>query len=396
MLANFRTFDTPVRAFLMASFFMGLTNGLFDAVYNFYLAARGIDKTQTGHIYAAAMLMMAGALIPFILLSRKLSQTRLLMFGAFLFALPLLALPFLTSVAANAFTLGLMSSGMIALLSLGNALTGGHVHQHQRTVLFSGFFMAYLGAAMLGSFFVSALMRYSRLSAMTNYQLVILLAFASAVVMIFYRRTSTQGLSIAKTQNTIVNQSFPVEWRNFVLLFVASALLGGSITLVFRFLNIVLSLAYQLNVSDIALVMGADKIISIIGAILAPILVKKWSIKPTIALMGALTFLCIYTQSLQLSLFVFVVLHLLRLFLNYSLMPLLDTLAITGFSRTRTLLATSVRQLAFYLGGALSALLFGYLLELGRWQTALVCAASMSLVGAILLTFITEEKEKLL
>jgi MFS family permease len=393
MFSNFKIFDSPTKAFLMASFLMGLTNGLFDAVYNFYLAARGIDKTQTGYIYAASMLMMASALIPFILLSRKLSQTRLLMFGAFLFALPLLALPFLTSVVANAFTLGLMSSGMIALLSLGNALTGAHVPQHQRTVLFSGFFIAYLGAAMLGSFFVSILMRYSGLSPMANYQLVILLAFTASLFMIFYRRASIQGLSVAYTKSANSSQPTPIEWRNFALLFTAAAMLGGSITLVFRFLNIVLNLAYQLNVSDIALVMGLDKIVSIIGAIMAPILVKRLSIKHTVIFIGALTFICIYIQSLHLTLLVFVIFHFLRLFLNYSLMPLLDTLAITGFNSNRTLLATSVRQLAFYLGGALSALLFGYLLELGRWQTTLLCAASMAFVGAILLTFITEKKE---
>lgn len=55
MFEDIKKFSITARYFLIATFLMGLSNGMFDAVYNFYLEARGIDKTATGFIYAVAM-----------------------------------------------------------------------------------------------------------------------------------------------------------------------------------------------------------------------------------------------------------------------------------------------------------------------------------------------------
>lgn len=50
MFGRIKHFDPIVLHFLIATFLMGLSNGMFDAVYNFYLEARGIDKTAIGYI----------------------------------------------------------------------------------------------------------------------------------------------------------------------------------------------------------------------------------------------------------------------------------------------------------------------------------------------------------
>ncbi|MDG0800125.1 MFS transporter [Pectobacterium polaris] len=388
MLKEIEKFSPAVRNFLIATFLMGLSNGMFDAVYNFYLEIRGIDKSDTGHIYAIAMIMMAAAVVPLIYLSKKVSQKSLLIYSSFIYAFPFILLPFLTTITASALTLGVILSGMIALLSLGNSLVGSNVEASSRTALFSYFFISYLGAAMVGSVIVSLITYYSHAANLVNYQFILVASFFSAILMIYFRLRSLDGIVEPDKEGIKVSRGMETEWFNFFVLFVASSLLGGSITLIFRFINIVFNLAYSMNVSEISLIMGGDKVISIVGAIFAPLLVKRFSLKPTVIIAGVLTFICIYAQSLHVSVAVFIALYFIRLLLNYCLMPLLDTLAITGFAKESTLLSTSIRQLSFYLGSALSAVIYGKILDSGHWENALVISAVLALTGSLFMTMI--------
>ncbi|MBL5914251.1 MFS transporter [Enterobacter asburiae] len=388
MFGEVRKLGTAAQTFLVATFLMGLSNGMFDAVYNFYLEARGIDKTATGHIYAVAMAMMAAAVIPLIVASKRMSQKRLLVISAFVYALPFILLPFLTSVSANAVTLGLILSGMIAQLSLGNALIGANIDSGSRTTIFSYFFVAYLGAAMAGSVAVSVITHYSDIEPIRNYQAILVASFIFALLMVYFRMRSIRGITEPHIDRRRQTGKKSIEWGNFILLFVAASLLGASITLVFRFINIVFNLAYTMNVSEISLIMGGDKIVSIIGALFAPLLVRKIAIKKTVIVVGLLTAACLFFQSLHVPVAIFITLYFMRLLLNYCLMPLLDTLAITGFSKDKTLLSTTLRQFSFYLGSAVSAVVYGDLLAGAHWEDTLIISAGFALAGAIFMSFI--------
>lgn len=393
MFVGFKKLGSAAHYFLLSTFLLGLTNGMFDAVYNFYLEERGIDKTSIGNIYFIAMLMMSAAIIPLMVANKKISQKKLLVTSAFFFAIPFSMLPFLTSVWAHSFTLGVISSGMIAQLSIGNSLIGSNVDAESRTTIFSYFFVAYLGAAMIGSILVSLLTYFSYAAPIRNYQIIIFAAFSSALLMIYTRKKSTQGIIDPGENKEQVVSNTNIEWMNFIVLFLAAALLGASITLVFRFMNLIFNLAYNMNISEIALVLGVDKIISIAGALFAPLLVKRFSLKLTIIIAAILTGTCLLLQSAHVPLAIFITLYFARLLLNYGLMPLLDTLAITGFSKDRTLLSTCMRQLAFYLGGAISALIYGKLLNNGQWEAALILSAAFATTGALFLSLIRTNKE---
>ncbi|UPS63150.1 MFS transporter [Providencia rettgeri] len=388
MFEDIKQFSPAVRHFLIATFLMGLSNGMFDTVYNFYLEARGVDKTKIGYIYAVAMCMMAGVVIPLIYLSRRMSQKKLLIIFSFIYAVPFILLPIVSSVWVSAITLGLILSGMIALLSLGNSLTGSNTKSESRTILFSCFFVAYLGAAMIGSLIVGFITHYLKSMALISFQLILLTSFISSILMIYFRFKSIVGLPEPENDARKFTWGNKMEWRNLSKLFLASLFLGASITLIFRFVNVLFNLAYSMSLSEISLIMSIDKIISIVGALFSPLLINKLTLKPTIMIIGILTALCLYLQSLHISVVTFILLYFIRLLLNYCLMPLLDTLAITGFSTERTLLSTSVRQLAFYLGSALSAITYGRLLDAGYWEKALVISSIFAFVGTIFMSLI--------
>ncbi|MFG2875265.1 MFS transporter [Streptomyces sp. NPDC048337] len=388
MLSKLSAVPRPIYFYLAASFFMGLANTIFDVVFNFYLAERGISEGDAGVIYAIATGAMAVAVIPLLFLGRFMSQRTLLIGASVLYTVPFAGLPFVASVASASVVLSLILAGMLGLLSVGNAIAGAQVPQAARTHLFSAFFISYLGAGVIGSALVSAVSGLLHTSDLEKYRFFLLLSFLAACLMLVLRLPSAR--TVAKTAAAAAQEETraPVEKRNFVALFLAAGFLGASIALFFRFANVLFAQIYDIPVSDISLILGTDKIVSIFGAIFAPVLVKRFSLRPSAAFFGVLAVLGLLLQSLAVPLAVFIVLYLLRLLFNYCLMPLLDTVAMSGFAPARQMVSIGMRQSSFYLGGAVAAAVYGDLLDGGQWQTALWVSAACALVGSLAMTMV--------
>lgn len=380
----------PVYFYLAASFFMGLANTIFDTVFNFYLAERGIHEADAGLIYAIATGVMAVAVVPLLLLRRFVSPRHLLIGASVLYALPFAGLPFVTSVPMAAIVLSLILSGMLALLAVGNSIAGAQVPDDSRTRLFSAFFICYLGAGALGSAIVSLGSSRLRMADLDKYRWLLMAALAAALVMLVLRVPSAKVAAEETAAAPDTEGRKPGELRNLVAIFLAAGFLGASIALVFRFANVVFSQAYGLPISDISLILGGDKIVSIFGAIFAPLVVRRFSLRPSAVVIGVLVFVGLVLQSLVIPLTLFVVLYLVRLLLNYGMMPLLDTVAMAGFARSRQLVSVSLRQSSFYLGGAISAAVYGRLLSEGHWQAALAVSAGCALVGALAMALVRD------
>ncbi|MEU2234435.1 MFS transporter [Streptomyces vietnamensis] len=388
MSSKLASVPRPIYFYLAASFFMGLANTIFDVVFNFYLAERGISEGDAGVIYAIATGAMAVAVIPLLFLGRYMSQRTLLIGASVLYTVPFAGLPFVASVASASVVLSLILAGMLGLLSVGNAIAGAQVPQTSRTRLFSAFFISYLGAGVIGSALVSTVSGWLHTSDLEKYRFFLLLSFLAACLMLVLRLPSAR--TVAKTAAAASREESrePVEKRNFVALFLAAGFLGASIALFFRFANVLFQQVYDIPVSDISLILGTDKIVSIFGAIFAPVLVKRFSLRPSAAFFGVLAVLGLLLQSLTVPLAVFIVLYLLRLLFNYCLMPLLDTVAMSGFAPARQMVSIGMRQSSFYLGGAVAAAVYGDLLDGGRWQTALWVSAGCALVGSLAMTLV--------
>lgn len=388
MFSKLSSVPRPIYFYLAASFFMGLANTIFDVVFNFYLAERGINEGDAGVIYAIATGAMAVAVIPLLFLGRFMSQRTLLIGASVLYTVPFAGLPFVASVASASVVLGLILAGMLGLLSVGNAVAGAQVPQASRTRLFSAFFISYLGAGVIGSALVSAVSGLLHTSDLEKYRFFLLLAFLAACLMLVLRLPSARTVEKTAAAASQEESRVPVEKRNFVALFLAAGFLGASIALFFRFANVLFQQIYDIPVSDISLILGTDKIVSIFGAIFAPVLVKRFSLRPSAAFFGVLAVLGLLLQSLTVPLAVFIVLYLLRLLFNYCLMPLLDTVAMSGFAPARQMVSIGMRQSSFYLGGAVAAAVYGNLLDGGQWQTALWVSAGCALVGSLAMTMV--------
>ncbi|WP_432114458.1 MFS transporter [Streptomyces sp. S1] len=378
----------PVYFYLAASFFMGLANTIFDVVFNFYLAERGISEGDAGVIYAVATGAMAVAVVPLLLLGRYVSQRALLIGASVLYTLPFAGLPFVSSIVSASLVLSAILAGMLGLLSVGNAIAGAQVPASGRTRLFSTFFICYLGAGVIGSALVSGISDRLDMSDLDKYRFFLLLSFVAACLMLLLRLPSAREVPRPAATSAQDPAGAAGEKRNFVTLFVASGFLGASIALFFRFANVLFAQIYDISVSDISLILGTDKIVSIFGAIFAPVLVKKFSLRPSAAFFGMLAVVGLVLQTFTVPLVVFTVLYLLRLLFNYCLMPLLDTVAMSGFAPARQIVSIALRQSSFYLGGAVAAAVYGSLLDDGRWQAALWVSAGCALVGSLAMTLV--------
>lgn len=372
-----------IATYLAASLFMGLSNSIFDTTYNFYLQSRGISESGAGIIYAVATGAMAVAVIPLLFMGRFLPKQTLLVGSAVLYSAPFALLPLVDSVWAGALVLSLVLSGMLGMLSLGNTIAGSLVADHARPRLFSMFFVVYLGAGAIGSAIVSAATSAPQGGSSKAYKDLLLIAAVSALTMLVFRLLSVRGIQGGEDiRPDRIHLSVP-ERRNLAWIAGSAILIGASMALVFRFANVLFQQAFSLPVSQISLILGSDKLVSIIGAIFIPMMVGKLSFKGASIALGASSFLVLCTQTFPISAGVFIALYLIRLLLNYGQMPILDTLAVTGFLPHNRLASTGVRQSAFYLGGSVAAGLYGFLLGQGQWRLSLVIAATTALLGAV-------------
>lgn len=386
-------YPRQVSAYLLASFCMGLANAIFDNVFNFYLAERGISPGGAGAIYAIATLVMALAVVPMLIADRFFSKNAVLLGASLLFAVPYFAFPFVSSALSATIVLSLVLSGMLMLLSVGNSIAGGLVAPEHRPRLFGAFFVSYLGAGIIGSIWVAYAAQGSIGQNLQQYRTLLLMAACSAAIMFVFRLFSRApavpqedrptAATAAKSLGRIPLTS--TEKRRLLILFGSALFLGASMALVFRFANVLFMQAYDLPVSDISMILALDKGISIAGAIIVPLIVTRFSARKTTLVLGLVVFSALVAQSAPAPLAVFVGLYLFRLLLNYGQMPLLDAGAIFGFRSQTTLVSSGVRQSGFYLGGAGAAAVYGWLLNLGYWQTALWVAAGTALAGSLLL-----------
>lgn len=379
--------NTKIKFYLISSFLMGLANSIFDATFNFYLLERGISESEAGSIYAIATLCMALTVVPLLIANRYIDKKKILLIASFVYALPFLTFPLVSSVIFAAIALSLVLSGMLCLLSVGNALAGESVTAQDRPKIFSYFFISYLGSGILGTFSV-ALSTQIWGGTLEIYRILLTLAGISALLMIFFRYLSAPKNTSHQLTEIEKPSLSGTEKINLTWIFLAAILIGFSMALVFRFSNIIFAQALKIDVSSISYILSADKLVSIVGTILVPILVKKFSYRFSAILLGILTFGCLFVQTLSIPTGLFVVLYLVRLLLNYGQMPVLDSLTIDGFQKKNNLVSSGIRQSSFYMGGAAAAAIYGMLLNQNNWQLCLILAAITGLLGAFAMSFI--------
>jgi predicted MFS family arabinose efflux permease len=388
-------FDANTRNFLIASGFMGLANGSFDAVFNFYLENQGLDKVAIGQIYSISMIGMGIAVVLQGFASRRYGLRPVHRLASWQFALTLFLIPLCHSVTVTSIVLSFVSGGFIGMLSTGAAIFGNRVGVERRVTLFSLFFASYLVCTMLGSVFAAGLNWLLPTSPEQNYVLVLLLSGGLGLVMCGFREASLRMGEPEEVKSVRIQGMKPHDRLPLLMLFISSFFLGGSILLVFRFSNLILTSDYGLSVSTSAVVLGAEKIFALMGALLAPTFKRMATHRALILVITAITALALATQATLPAIAIFLVVYFVRITMNYTLMPILDAVTISAFTKEQSILSTTSRQLAFYIGGAAAAIAYGLLLQAGQSSVAIALSGVMATLGGLILLMVREHEPTL-
>lgn len=388
-------FDANTMNFLIASGFMGLANGSFDAVFNFYLENQGLDKVAIGQIYSISMIGMGIAVVLQGFASRRYGLRPVHRLASWQFALTLFLIPLCHSVTVTSIVLSFVSGGFIGMLSTGAAIFGNRVSIERRVTLFSLFFASYLVCTMLGSVLAAGLNWLLPTPPDQNYVYVLLLSGGLAIVMCGFREASLRIDEPEEVKSVRVQGMKRHDWLPLLMLFASSFFLGGSILLVFRFSNLILTSDYSFSVSTSAVVLGAEKIFALMGALLAPTLKRIANHRALILVITAITTLALATQATLPAITIFLVAYFARIAMNYTLMPILDALTISAFTKEQSILSTTSRQLAFYIGGSAAAIAYGLLLQAGHSSGAITLSGVMATLGGLILIMVREHEPML-
>lgn len=370
---------------------MGLANGSFDAVFNFFLESKGLSKAEIGTIYSISMVGMSIAVILQGMASRRYGLRPVHRVAALQFALALFTIPFCSTVLTTGLVLSVVSGGFVGMLSTGAAIFGNRVDSEARVRLFSAFFASYLGCAMLGSLTAAGFANLSPWPADKTYIAVLVAAGVLALIMCVFREASV-GMNLGELPQPrdAMQERVRPDWFPLSTLFVASFMMGGSILLVFRFSNLIFTDVYQMSVSHAAVVLGVEKLFALAGALAAPGLKTRMPHRLLIAVLTVVAVASLLLQAVLPALSLFLLGYFLRITLNYTTMPILDAVTISAFTKGQSIVSTSTRQLAFYAGGAVAAIAYGALLQAGEAASAVMLAAVMAALGGAFLLLVRE------
>ena len=377
------------KTYLLSIALFGMANGCFDAVFNFRLLDIGFTKTTIGKVYFIAMSIMSMSVLPIIIYSRKLLNKFSFVIYSSVYCISMITMNAVITQLGVKIILSCISIGMIGMLSTGNALFSVNLSEKERDRFFSYFFFLYLTSAMLGSFVARQILTIFGNEQGISISLITAGCFTGLMVLI--RIQAVRGLELTQS-SSLKTQTIVKNNHNIWLIGLASIFMGASITLAFRFTNIIFESALNFTVAETTTILGCEKLFGIAGALIAPYIVPKLKIQHKILSVSLMIAVALLIQSFTTIAAVFTAAYFIRFGLNYILMPSVDAFSLSKRTCSNALLASCARQFGFYAGGAASAYMYGWILDSYTYQDAIKLSSAFAICGGVTLYCIRKEK----
>ena len=369
-----RTFSRPARLYLLASFSVWMGRGIQTVLFNLYLAEAGFKVAFVGNVLAMTGAGLAVAAIPAGLLADRWGRRRCLVLGVVVEGLGLLVRSCVVAPAAilaSSFVAGLG----LALVSIATLpFLTEHSTSRERTHLFSAAFAVALLAGVAGSAIAGALpaallalpgvIRPGTLVAYRS-ALVVAGVCALAGLLPLARLRGLHG-SLTAYQRT---QEPAGSWRPLLPIALNFLLFGCGAGLVIPFMNLYFKNRFGCSSAQIGTFFAIAAVITAVAALAGPALARRFGTLRTAVAFELLSLPCLVSMGAETRLATAVAAFWLRATLMQAATPLLNSFVMEALPARLRARSSSISNLMFNLGGAVSAASAGVLIQ--RWGYAL-------------------------
>jgi MFS family permease len=381
-----RQFSRPARFYLLSEFLVWSAHGIFGVIFNLYLVEAGFPERFVGRAIGMNALGLALAALPAGVLAERWSRRKCIILGAALEGIGH-ALRAGTTHGPTILAVGVMIGVGQALFTIAAApFITEHSTPRERTHLFSTFFASALIAGVIGSAVGGALPHAVQslvpaTSLFAAYRVALLvgaaLAVSSMLPLVAMGAIAEQPLS----QGT---EPVTREDRRRLLPIAFNALLiGMGAGLVIPFMNLYFKDRFQCSSAQIGGFFSIAQVFTAAAALLGPALARRFGKLRTAVSSELLSLPFLVTLGAERRLGVAVGSFWMRATLMQAASPLLQTFIMEAMPRALRARASSLINLVWNMGWAVSAMLAGAVIERFGYAMPFYCTAVLYAIAAI-------------
>lgn len=383
-----RRFSRPARHYLASEFLLWTGHGVFAVVFNLYLVESGFSEGFVGQAVALNGIGLAAAALPAGLLAERWGRRRTLILGVVLEAL---GYALRASTVQPGPVLGsslVIGAGQSFFQIAAAPFLTEHSGTRERTHLFSTFFAAALLAGVLGSVVGGAIPDLLRRVApevglFAAYRVALwagaLLAIGAVVPLLRLR-----GLAESATRVHAVR--LPREAvRSLTPLAFNALLIGMGAGLVIPFMNLYFKDRFDCSSARIGAIFAAAQVMTAAASLAGPALARRFGMLRTAVASQLLSLPFLVTLGAESHLSIAVLSFWMRATLMQASTPLVQTFVMEALPAELRARSTSLNNLVWNIGWAVSATLAGTVIE--RFGYAVPFYVTAVLYGVAAVTF---------
>ena len=401
LISSFRSFNRSIRLFLLASLLLGLgVDGVYAVLFNLFMLRLGYDADFIGIVNSAGLFSFAFVGLPAGLLGSRWGS-RIMLIGGLVFVLTgAILLPFaqFATDLQPAWLIGsyvLLMGGWSAVFVNGSPFMMSSSTGDGRNTLFSiqvaVTSMASFAGSLIGGFlpeWISALSDIP-ISDPTPYRYPMqIMAFLMVPALFLMMGTSEPDSEINRSEQKGESRSLNLWMLPIALIliiaFIRMMQVSGLATTA-TFINVYLDTELAQPTSRIGLLTSFSRLAGVAGALLFPILSKKYS-NIAVAIVGSLgAALFIFPIALIPTWWVAGLGFIMARFLTGMRYPAFQVYILELFETRYHALMSGVMAFAAGLSFALMALSGGYIITLFSFRNLFLTGATITIIGSLVL-----------
>ena len=384
-------FTRPARQFLWSTLLTWTGLGVHQVLFNLYLVEGGFRESFVGHAVSAMGIGLAVTALPAAWLANRFGRRRCLIAGSTIEALALIVRS-LTIDPGVVIAAGLVAGTGQALIAIAAApYLSEHSSPRERTHLFSAFFaidlLAMVAGSLLGGVLPHALERLGvpALDRFHAYRVTLVigavLELAAAVPLLMLR-----GLR----EEPIVSTPDPDRHetgRRFGGIGAFAFLIGCGAGLVIPFMNLYFQSRFACSSAQIGVFFSLAQVSTALAALIGPVVALRHGRLRTAMISQFLSLPFLLTLGFERRLEVAVVAFWLRATFMQASMPLLNAFLMEALPPAQRARATSLMNLLWNTGWAVSATLSGALIQRFGYVVPFTVTGLLYLIATLLFWF---------
>jgi MFS family permease len=363
-----REFSRPARLYLLAEFLAWTGHGVFSVLFNLYLVEGGYKEAFVGTAVSVNALGLALAALPAGALADRWGRRRCLILGAALDGLGFMVRATVLApgvIIAASFVAG---AGQSMLAIAAAPFITEHSTPRERTHLFSAFFACALLAGVAGSAVggwlprvLIALPAGFHPNLLHSYRAVLVMgaAFSLSAALPLLRLRGLREIAASRADEPAP----PEATRRLFPIALNAALIGAGAGLVIPFMNLYFKNRFACTSGQIGLFFSLAQVFTALASLLGPAVARRFGKLRTAVVSELLSLPFLVTLGAERQLGVAVAAFWMRATLMQASTPLLQTFIMEALPAGLRARATSIINLVWNIGWALSATLAGVVIQ---------------------------------